>query len=380
MVYLSDFYILRPPYESQQEHTLDWLVEAHVQAEKMTAGMSTDELERFRDHIREQIWRVGCKPDKIAKRGHIVSDYLHRDWDQMHLFSFAAQTKTPGLGERIQQYEAHTDKIFEEFYQVEEKPPNEIIHVTCTGYAAPSGAQKLIAKKNWGYFTIPTHAYHMGCYASIPAIRLAKGSLRADPQVKQVDIVHTEICSLHSNPSLHRLDQLISQSLFADGFIKYSAKNEESDRCLALLSTKEELIPDSSYAMSWNLADWGFEMSLAKEIPVLIARSLPGYLERLSQLHQWTMKDLCQQALFAIHPGGPKILSHVQEILSLSDAQIAHSVRLLSECGNMSSATLPHIWKSILDDPAVPVDTAVVSLAFGPGLTLCGALMVKRCG
>ena len=73
---LSDFEILRPPHETNQEATLHWLVEAHVASEK-----SQDPA--FRAALTEKLWRVGCKPDRIAKRGHIVQDYLHQDYTQM---------------------------------------------------------------------------------------------------------------------------------------------------------------------------------------------------------------------------------------------------------------------------------------------------------
>jgi predicted naringenin-chalcone synthase len=59
--------------------------------------------------------------------------------------------------------------------------------------------------------------------------------------------------------------------------------------------------------------------------------------------------------------------------------QLAHSRAVLHDHGNMSSATLPHIWARLLDDADVPSGSLVPSLAFGPGLTICGALLVKRC-
>jgi len=49
---------------------------------------------------------------------------------------------------------------------------------------------------------------------------------------------------------------------------------------------------------------------------------------------------------------------------------------VLREGGNMSSATVPHIWDRILQDPQVKPDTPVLSIAFGPGLT--AAAMVAR--
>ena len=80
----------------------------------------------------------------------------------------------------------------------------------------------------------------------------------------------------------------------------------------------------------------------------------------------------------AVHPGGPKIIDRVRDVLELDEAQVHTSRAVLHDHGNMSSATLPHIWLRILDDPAIPPGTLVPSLAFGPGLTMCGAVLEKR--
>jgi len=356
-MYISDFQIIRPQYETAQKDTLDWLVEAHVKAE------GGDEA--FREKMKERLWKVGCKPDRIATRGHVLGDYLHRDWDRMEIFRLLERSEGADLGVRLKKYCEHADRVFEEFYETA-TAPDDLIHVTCTGYASPSGAQKVVSKRNWGEKTSVTHAYHMGCYGSIPALRMAKGFLLSDESKRRADIVHTEICSLQANPSKHETDQLVSQSLFADGFIKYSVSKKPDG--LKLLATREEIIPNSTAAMTWNVVEWGFEMSLAKEVPVLIARTLKGYMERLRC--DW------KQALFAVHPGGPKILTHVQEILGLTDEQMAYSFGALSQYGNMSSATLPHIWKKMLDN--AEDGRQVVSLAFGPGLSICGAVMEKQ--
>jgi predicted naringenin-chalcone synthase len=44
----------------------------------------------------------------------------------------------------------------------------------------------------------------------------------------------------------------------------------------------------------------------------------------------------------------------------------------------MSSATLPHIWERIVASTDIAAGTIVASLAFGPGLTMSGALLEKR--
>ncbi len=364
-MFLTDFQLIRPLYESTQKETLDWLVDAHVKAEGD---------EQFRSVIKEKLWHVGCKPEHIEKRGHVLSDFLHRDWDKMEVYRLHESPAGATLSVRAKIFQNEVDQIFDRYYPEGASAPDDLIHVSCTGYVSPSGAQKIVSKQGWGQATTVTHAYHMGCYGSIPAIRMGTGFLAFDSTKKRADIVHTEICSLHSNPSKHQLDQLVSQSLFADGFMKYSLTKASNQPRIKVLALREEIIPHSTKAMTWDVMDWGFQMSLAKEVVVLITRHLKEYLQRLSP------KEIPQNALFAVHPGGPKILKHVQDALQLKDEQMAFSFQVLKEYGNMSSATLPHIWDKILADPNIPSHTPIVSLAFGPGLTISGAYMEKICG
>lgn len=357
---LLDFQIIRPQHESTQENGLEWFAQAHTKAESR---------EGFRETIREKLWHVGCKPDKIAKRGHVLADYLHLDWEKMQVYRLHENPAGENISIRSKIYQEEVESVFERFFPEGSSPPDDLIHVSCTGYVSPSGAQALVSKRNWGEKTTVTHAYHMGCYGSIPAIRMGIGFLQDEE--KKINIVHTEICSLHNNFSRHETHQLVSQSLFADGFIKYSMVNQSNLPSLQVMRVKEEIIPNSRASMTWEVAPWGFEMFLGKEVGVLIARHLPGYLERIKAP---------KNAIFAIHPGGPKILEYIQKALGLKDDQLGPSYEILKNYGNMSSATLPHIWEKILNDASVPFGTPIVSLAFGPGLSFAGAVMEKRCG
>jgi len=366
-MHLFDFQLIRPPFETDQEDGLEWIAAAHAQAE--AAGGDLD----FPSRLKEKLWHVGCKPEHIAKRGHVLPDFLHRDWDQMQIYCLKEAPSGKDLSVRAKIFEEEADKVFEQYYPEGIGAPDDLIHVSCTGYVSPSSAQKIVSKRNWGPLTTVTHAYHMGCYGAMPAIRMGSGFLSTSPQKSRVDIVHTEICCLHINPSLHNLDQLVSQSLFADGFMKYSIGRESDQPSFKILNMREEIIPNSLKAMTWNVMSWGFQMSLAKEVPVLITRHLTPFLDRLCQ-------GVTENMFFAVHPGGPKILSHVQKTLGLTDAQMKFSFDVLRDYGNMSSGTLPHIWQRILQDDSIPEGARVVSLAFGPGLTVAGSLMEKSCG
>jgi predicted naringenin-chalcone synthase len=365
MITVSDFEIIRPPFQTAQHLTLEWLSRAHVKVEGVLRQTALDhpEMKEFHTTIQEQITRVGCKPHQIHQRGHVVS---LEDLPAEHLLEL-----------RLKIFDRYVTEVFEQLFPLSSPAPDDLIHVTCTGYVAPSGAQKLVSVRGWGHQTVVTHAYHMGCYGAIPALRMAQGFHKAGKE--HIEVVHTELCSLHANPARHSLDQLVCQTLFADGCIKYTLRSEVKKTHFLLRAIQEMLIPNSRDAMSWNLSSAGFEMSLAKEIPYLIAASLELALKRIFQKAHLSYEETVRTAIFAIHPGGPKIISMIQRQLHLSEEQVRHSRTVLQNYGNMSSATLPHIWQAILQDDSMQTGSLVISLAFGPGLTF-GATVMEKCG
>jgi predicted naringenin-chalcone synthase len=263
--------------------------------------------------------------------------------------------------------------------------PSDLLHVSCTGYLSPSPIQRLISPKRWHGCTEATQIYHMGCYAALPALRVAAGLLQSALRNgrRRAEIVHTELCSLHFNPLDHSPEQLIVQSLFADGHIRYSVFPPDSPRedrkegAFELLAVREEIVPDSLDDMTWILSDWGFRMTLTRDVPGKVAAALPGFLSNLFASAGCEYRQAGKDALFAVHPGGPRIIDTVADLLCLREDQLAASRSVLFERGNMSSATLPHIWMEMASDPGVKAGTVVASIAFGPGLTIAGAVFRK---
>ncbi len=349
-MYISSFHHIKPRYKASQEQLLDWIARAH---------------EKSGQDVKQQLFKLGLGPEKIEQRYFEIPDIFCKEWSEMPIYPLDRFPQGVGLDKRCQFFDAVVSQRFEEFYPEHAEFPEHLIHVTCTGYTSPSGAQKIVSKRNAP--TTVTHAYHMGCYGYIPALRMARGF--STP----TDIVHTEVCSLHMNPARHATDQLVVQSLFADGFIKYHVSPEVKTPSFKILVLHEQIIPETLDQMTWRCEDWGHGFSLSKEIPVSILRALPKFLEALSEK---SGKDL-KQSLFAIHPGGPKILSQIGKLLQLEPGQLRDSEAILKERGNMSSATLPHIWERILNNQEIPSGTLITSLAFGPGLTIGGGVFEK---
>jgi predicted naringenin-chalcone synthase len=377
VVRLGGFVATPPRYQIAQDRSLAWLADAHAAAETVIGELDAAASEGFATRIGRVLARCGCPPDQIATRGHSVADVDagRGGFADGILYDVARHPHGRSTGYRMRLYAELIDAYFTAAYAGDGEPPDDLVHVTCTGYVSPSGAQKLVAARGWGARTRVTHAYHMGCYAAVPAIRIAAGFTAVGS--RRVDIVHTELCSLHLDPADHSVEQLVVQSLFADGLIRYGMTADDRGPGLELIGAYEQVVPDTADAMTWIVADRGMEMTLARSVPDRVAGAVRGFV---LELYRRAGKDLAAlpRCVFAVHPGGPKILDGVQCALELEPAQLATSRAVLRDHGNMSSATLPHIWMRLLADPAVAPGTLIPSLAFGPGLTLCGALFEKR--
>lgn len=379
-ILLHGFQSRRADHHAEQGAILEWLAAAHAQAELTLQNPATEgEREALRNRYRKLVLRFGCSTDRIATRNAFLDDFTHADWDRMRIFQLGRFPAGVPCGERNRFFQEINARVFEEFYAKVQDPPSVLIHVTCTGYVSPSGAQRLVARKDWGRVTEVIHAYHMGCYASLPATRIAAGFLERGKA--RVDLVHTELCTLHLDPSQHGPEQLVVQTLFADGVIRYSASAapEEPGSLpgMVVLTTHEELVPGTEDAMTWMVSDFGMKMTLSRKVPDYLRAGLKGFLDRMGAEVDLSTEQLCREAIFAIHPGGPRIIDELAELLGLSAPQVQASNAILRDYGNMSSATLPHVWKAILEDGSVPSGTQVVALAFGPGLTISGAILRK---
>jgi predicted naringenin-chalcone synthase len=383
---ITRFSMRRPPHRIDQRRALEWLAQAHAES-RATSERESDrapERDAFAARLRKVIDRCACGPAKIASRGHAIPDVGRTDWGELPIYDVTRHPRGQGTAARAAFFAKTVDAYFEAEYERDDAPPGDIVHVTCTGYISPSSGQKLVQKRGWGDTTRVTHAYHMGCYAAFPAVRIAAGflsvprSLGSPAADRRVDIVHTELCSLHLAPGDHSVEQLVIQSLFADGMIRYALVDEERASGLRVLALDERILPDSSGSMSWSVSDFGMQMTLSPDVPRQVAGHLRLFVSDLYEKAGTTLARDHARTVFAVHPGGPKIIDSVRDVLELSEAQVQTSRDVLFDHGNMSSATAPHIWMRIAADARVPPGTPVVSLAFGPGLTVCGGLFLKQ--
>lgn len=368
-MYLNKFHSVNPPYSKKQNESLKWLASVYKAAQN-------DHSNSEEGYIK-LLSRVGCSEAQIQSRSFFIPDPLMENLESQVIYPVKSQPRGISMHYRHEFFQTAVLEVFDQIYKGRVFP-NDIIHISCTGYTSPSAAQKTALKAP--HNVTVTHSYHMGCYGAFPALRMASGFLNNTKilgQKKSVDLVHTELCSLHMNPQDPTLEQMVIQSLFADGAIVYSMDADRPAVGFEVKSLYEELVPNTSDAMEWMVSDWGMKMTLSKDVPAMVGKKIHEFTQRWMNSLNEPFKDLVNDAVFAIHPGGPKIIDQVASSLGLREEQVNGSRKLLKDRGNMSSATLPHLWQRILEDEDIPSRTPIVSYAFGPGLTICASLMEK---
>lgn len=244
-----------------------------------------------------------------------------------------------------------------------------VVTVSCTGCFAPGPDFRLVRDLGLAASTERYHLGFIGCAAAFPALRAAERFCAAQPHAV-VLVVCTELCSLHIRPSTSP-DQIVSSSVFADGSAAAIVTADAGDRAgLDLERFGTTLTSEGEQDMAWTIGDDGFEMVLTAEVPRVIGREIRGAVDA------FLAGD--QPDAWAVHPGGRSILDRVQSGLQLEPAALRASRDVLRDYGNMSSATVMFILRTLLHDDTIAAGATIAGLAFGPGLTVESALLTKR--
>ncbi|WP_254934030.1 MULTISPECIES: type III polyketide synthase [unclassified Cyanobium] len=215
-----------------------------------------------------------------------------------------------------------------------------VVFVSSTGFVAPGVDAFLIRKLGLNLDTARHPVLFMGCAAALVGLRIASDHVRAHPGNGAL-VVCLELSSL--NASLEDdLNDVIIHSIFGDGcaaVVLRSTKDQENiPKGRAILHQQRSVLaPDTEEGIVLGIRDNGITCTLSRHLPEMIGNSLPSVTDGHLAAAGLTREDI---DIWAVHPGGTKILEAVQNSLSLKDNQLSHSWDVLKEYGNMLSCAV----------------------------------------
>ena len=202
----------------------------------------------------------------------------------------SGELRLPGTKARNEIYAVEATRLYLEAARgaleacagVEASDITHVVTVSCTGFYAPGPDFMLARDLGLDPGVERYHLGFMGCYASIPALRMAKQLCEADASAV-VLVVSAELCTLHLRSS-NDPDTIVASSLFADGAaagIVSTRPAEPGERAFDLDGFATRVTPVGEGDMAWKIGDHGFEMVLSNAVPAIIDDHITGALEPL---------------------------------------------------------------------------------------------------
>lgn len=252
--------------------------------------------------------------------------------------------------------------------KIKKEEITHLITVTCTGLSAPGLDLQVMEAMELPTHISRTSVNFMGCYAAIHALKLADAFCNADSNAKVV-IVCTELCTLHFQKE-NSLDNIAASLLFGDGAAAVLVTHDDDNHDgLRINDFYSEVAFKGKKDMSWQLSSSGFLMTLSGYIPDLIEEDFKCLTENALQHADYKKEDITH---WCIHPGGKKILTAIENSITIPAEALKHSYNVLKDYGNMSSPTILFVLQEIMKelDSSETKKANILGAAFGPGLTL----------
>jgi alkylresorcinol/alkylpyrone synthase len=239
-----------------------------------------------------------------------------------------------------------------------------IITVSCTGFMIPSLDAYLINLLGFRPDVRRLPLTELGCAAGAMALARAADFVRAFPG-STVLIVAVELPSLTFQRGDCSQANLISCILFGDGAAAALVTGRPAGGP-RVVDTETYTFPDSLEAMGFALRDSGFHILLSRDVPQMIRDKIRILVDAFLARRGLTLDSM---TAFLLHPGGQKLLSYVQSELGLSPRHTALSWNVLTQYGNLSSATILFILHAWLPNSGLQAGDFGLAAAFGPGFS-----------
>ena len=244
----------------------------------------------------------------------------------------------------------------------------QIVFVSTTGTMTPSLPSRMIATIGFERNTRCVPLFGYGCAGGVIGLGIAADLFRAAPD-RPILLVSLELCSIAYDHARFEKKDMVALALFADGCAAAVVGAGPMDKDAPELSAfASHVWPDTLDMMGWEIGDTGFDLVLARDIPVFVNSHFAPVCDVFLAEQGLAKTDMAEPAC---HPGGGRVVDALAEYLG---NDLATTRAVLREKGNMSSPTVLFVLDALL--AAGPITKPMLMTALGPGFV--GAMGVLR--
>ena len=256
--------------------------------------------------------------------------------------------------------------------------PDDVRYLCCvssTGFIMPGFSALLIRKLGLPSSCSRLDVVGMGCNAGLNALGAVAAWASGHPGELAI-MVCIEVCSAMYVFD-DSLDTAVVNSLFGDGaaaigLIASPSTPREGPR---LLRFSSHIITDAIRAMrvEWRGDQDKFSFCLDPEVPYVVGMNAELSVDRLLAGTNLRRSDI---AHWIVHSGGRKVIDAVRVNLGLSRHDVRHTLGVLRDHGNVSSASFLFSYDRLAEEGVASPGEYGILMTMGPGSTIETSLAV----
>ena len=260
-----------------------------------------------------------------------------------------------------------------EMAEVDPAEVDIVFSTTVTGLAVPTIEARLATRVGLREDVKRVPLFGLGCVAGAAGVARMHDYLRAFPDHVAV-LLAVELCSLTIQREDTSVANLVASSLFGDAggaVVAKGANRIESGRSgPRVLATRSRIYPDTEGVMGWKIGANGFRIVLSADVASVTEKYLGDDVRKFLADFGLTPQDV---STWVCHPGGPKVIEKVEEVLDLPGNALDHTRNSLRNNGNLSSVSVLDVLRANL---AAPPSAGSVGLMIAMGPAFCSELVL----
>ena len=250
-----------------------------------------------------------------------------------------------------------------------------LVFVTSTGFIAPGVDVAIVKELGLSPSVSRVVVNFMGCAAAMNGIRTAADYVRAYPDKKAL-VVCIELSSVNA-VFADSVNDVIISSLFGDGCgaVVIGASQVQhplSPGKVVIRNSFSWLLDDAEDGIVLGVNHDGITCELAESLPSYINRGVDPVITKMLADNGLQKSDV---DLWAIHPGGPRIIEESVRSLGIDAEAAALSWDVLARYGNMLSVSLLFVLElMVAQAETTKAISTGVAFSFAPGVAVEGLL------